>query len=113
VAVDKNNSRIKINSYTIFILFLIKMNEEEQPIDFDLPITITTVKTYTQFYIKKINIVFGKDAEVNVILFDTVNSIPLYETILIPVEVYTLWQYDQEQIITYCKNYLQTKFSIL
>lgn len=89
------------------------MNEEEQPIDFDLPITITTVKTYTQFYIKKINIVFGKDAEVNVILFDTVNSIPLYETILIPVEVYTLWQYDQEQIITYCKNYLQTKFSIL
>ena len=29
------------------------MNEEEQPIDFDLPITITTVKVYTQFYIKK------------------------------------------------------------
>ena len=88
------------------------MNEEEQPINFDSPITITTVKVYNQFYIKKINIVFGKDAEVNVILFDTVNSTPIYETILIPVETYTQWQYNESQIIDYCKTYLQNKYSM-
>ena len=88
------------------------MNEEEQPINFDSPITITTVKVYNQFYIKKINIVFGKDAEVNVILFDTVNSIPIYESILIPVETYTQWQYNESQIIDYCKTYLQNKYSM-
>lgn len=88
------------------------MNEEEQPIDLNSPITITTVKVYNQFYIKKINIVFGKDAEVHVCLFDTMNSLPLYETIYIPIETYTQWQYDQEQIINYCKNYLQSKYNV-
>ena len=86
------------------------MSEQEQPIDFDSPITITTVKVYNQFFIKKINIVFGKDAEVNVVLFDTVNAIPIYEIILIPVETYSQWQYDQTQIINYCKTYLQNKY---
>ena len=83
-----------------------------QAIDLDSLITITTVKTYTQFYIKKINIVFGQDAEVEVCMFDTSNSNYLYETILIPIQTYTQWQYDQEQIIAYCKNYLQTKYTV-
>jgi hypothetical protein len=86
------------------------MSAQEQAIDFDSPITITTVKVYNQFFIKKINIVFGKDAEVNVVLFDTVNSIPIYEIILIPVETYSQWQYDETQIINYCKIYLQNKY---
>jgi hypothetical protein len=107
MAINKNYSRLKINIYNNK-----KMNnEEEQPIIFDIPITITTVKEYTRFYIKKINIVFGKDAEVNVTLFTTSN-LALYETILIPVEVYIQWQYDQEQIINYCKNYLQSKYNV-
>jgi len=78
-----------------------------QPIDLDSPITITTVKRYTQFYIKKINIPFGEDAQIDVCIFDFQNSNYLYETITIPIDLYSSWKYDEAQIIEFCKNYIQ------
>jgi hypothetical protein len=81
---------------------------------FDADVVITTSITYSKFIVRNIQIKFGEPAKVDVMLIQKIPvSIPLYETIIIPIEVYTLWQYDEEQIINYCKNYLQTKFSTL
>lgn len=82
-----------------------------QPIDLDSPITITTIKRYTQFYIKKIDIPFGEDAQVHVCILDIPNSNYLYETITIPIDLYSSWKYDEEQIIDFCKNYIQDMFA--
>jgi hypothetical protein len=80
--------------------------------NFDMPITITTVKTYTKFTIKKINIPFEQDAEVEVMIMDTEDNIGIYETIIIPKEIYTGWFYSTELVIEYCKNYLQNKYNL-
>ncbi len=83
------------------------------PIDLDSPITITTIKLYTQFYIKKIDIPFGEDAQVHVCILDIPNSNYLYETITIPIDLYSSWKYDEEQIIDFVKNYIQDKYADL
>lgn len=87
--------------------YIIKMNTN----NFDNPITITTVKTYTKFTIKKINIPFEEDAQVEVMIMDT-DNIGIYENIIIPKETYTGWFYSTEMVIDYCKNYLQNKYNI-
>jgi hypothetical protein len=80
---------------------------------FDQNIVITTITTYNRFEIRNIKIEFQEPAKVDCLLFQIEPATaPLYETIEIPVEVYTQWQYDQEQIIDYCKNYLQTKYNV-
>lgn len=84
--------------------YIIKMNSN----DFDNP--ITTVKTYTKFTIKKINIPFEQDAEVEVMIMDTADNIGIYENIIIPKETYTGWAYSTELIVDYCKTYLQNKY---
>jgi len=81
-------------------------------IPFDMDVDITTKITYSKFVIRYIKIEFEEPARVDVMLIQKIPaSTPLYETILIPVEVYTEWQYDQSQIIDYCKTYLQNKYA--
>lgn len=79
---------------------------------FDADVVITTSITYSKFVIRNIEIKFGEPAKVDIMLIQkTEATIPLYEIISIPVEIYTAWQYDEEQIITYCKTYLQNKYT--
>lgn len=76
-------------------------------VNFDSEITVTRVTKYTSFTIMNINIQFNQPASVDVVLHGETDTI---ENIKIPVEVYTAWQYDETQIIQYCKNFLQTKY---
>lgn len=77
--------------------------------DFDNPVVMTTVKTYNVFQIRKIIIPFEQDAEVEVMLIDT-DNVCVFETVIIPLEVYTGWAYSTELIVDYCKTYLQNKY---
>lgn len=75
-------------------------------ISLENPFIVTT--NYTKFIISNIEIKFNQPAKVLVqLLQDEPASIGLYKTIEIPVEAYENWSYNQEQIITYIKNYLQ------
>jgi hypothetical protein len=74
--------------------------------DFDNPVVMTTVKTYNFFSIRKIMIPFEQDAEVEVMLVDT-DNVCIFETVIIPLEVYTGWTYSTELVVDYCKTYLQ------
>jgi hypothetical protein len=76
---------------------------------FDNDITVTTVKTYTKFFIRNIDIRFNEPARVDILLKGA--DCFEYETVEIPVEIYTGWQYDQMQIVDYCKTYLQNKYT--
>jgi hypothetical protein len=79
---------------------------------FDENIVITTVVTYNRFEIRNIKIEFQELAKVDCLLFQIEPATaPLNEIIEIPVETYTQWQYDQTQIINYCKTYLQNKYA--
>lgn len=79
---------------------------------FDADVVITTSITYSKFVIRDIKIQFGEPAKVDVMLIQKIPvSIPLYEIISIPVEIYITWQYDEQQIINYCKTYLQNKYT--
>ena len=79
---------------------------------FDADVVITTSITYSKFVIRDIKIQFGEPAKVDVMLIQKIPvSIPLYEIISIPVEIYNTWQYDEQQIINYCKTYLQNKYT--
>jgi hypothetical protein len=77
--------------------------------DFDNPVVMTTVKTYNFFSIRKIMIPFEQDAEVEVMLVDT-DNVCIFETVIIPLEVYTGWTYSTELVVDYCKTYLQNKY---
>jgi hypothetical protein len=77
--------------------------------DFDTPIVMTTVKTYNVFQIRKIIIPFEQDAEVIVMLVDS-DNVCIFETVIIPLTVYTGWAYQTELIVDYCKTYLQNKY---
>jgi len=77
--------------------------------DFDNPVVMTTVKTYNFFSIRKIIIPFQQDAEVEVMLVDT-DNVCIFETVIIPLEVYTGWTYSTELVVDYCKTYLQNKY---
>lgn len=77
--------------------------------DFDNPVVMTTVKTYNFFSIRKIIIPFEQDAEVEVMLVDT-DNVCIFETVIIPLEVYTGWTYSTELVVDYCKTYLQNKY---
>jgi len=77
--------------------------------DFDNPVVMTTVKTYNIFSIRKIIILFEQDAEVQVMLVDT-DNVCIFETVIIPFEVYTNWTYSTEMVVDYCKTYLQNKY---
>jgi hypothetical protein len=77
--------------------------------DFDTPIVMSTVKTYNFFSIRKIMIPFEQDAEVEVMLVDT-DNVCIFETVIIPLEVYTGWTYSTELVVDYCKTYLQNKY---
>lgn len=78
--------------------------------DFDNPVVTTTVKTYNVFSIRKIIIPFEQDAEVIVMLIDTDNVCNIFETVIIPVSVYSGWTYSTEMVVDYCKTYLQNKY---
>ena len=78
---------------------------------FDTPIVMSTVKTYTLFQIRKIIIPFEQDAEVIVMLIDT-DNVCIFETVIIPLSVYTGWTYQTELIVDYCKTYLQNKYTV-
>lgn len=75
---------------------------------FDNELTITQVKKFTSFRIHNINIHINEPAVIDVFLEGQDSH---YEQVVIPVEVYTLWQYDIAQIQDYCKTYLQNKYS--
>jgi len=75
---------------------------------FDTNVVIITKRTYTKFIIRNIDIKFNEPAKVEVLLKGA--GIVEYETIEIPVETYTNWQFNQEQIVYYCKNYLEGKY---
>jgi hypothetical protein len=75
-------------------------------INFDTNVTRT--KTYTKFVVNNIEIKFGEPAKIDVMLLQNQPaSPPLYETIYIPVETYTNWQYNENTITDYCKTFLQ------
>ena len=74
--------------------------------DFTTPIVITTIKTYRKFFVKKINIQFNSDADVEVYMLENDNSFRI-ENITIPRDLYLEWKYDETYIIEFCKNYLE------
>lgn len=75
-------------------------------INFDTNVTRTTI--YIKFIITKIEIKFGEPAKIDVMLLQNEPaSTPLYQTIYIPVETYTNWQYNESTITDYCKTFLQ------
>lgn len=76
---------------------------------FDSELTITQVKRFTSFRIHNINIRVNEPAIIDVFLEGQDSQ---FEQILIPVEVYTMWQYDISQIESYCKTYLQNKYTL-
>lgn len=77
--------------------------------EFTTPIVITTIKTYRKFLIKKINIPFNNDADVEVWLMDNDNVFKI-ENITIPRDLYLEWKYDENYIIDFCKNYLESLY---
>lgn len=77
--------------------------------DFSTPIVIKTIKTYRKFFIKKINIPFNNDAEVEVWLMDDDNVFKI-ENIIIPRALYLEWKYDEAYIIDFCKTYIEEKY---
>ena len=79
--------------------------------DFDIPVVMTTVKTYNIFSIRKIIIPFEQDAEVEVMLVDT-DNVCIFEKVIIPVSVYSGWTYSTEMVVDYCKTYLQNKYTV-
>jgi hypothetical protein len=82
-------------------------------IPFDNNIVITTTTSYNNFVIRSITIKLNEPAIIEVMLNqDKPASAPLFETIIIPVEVYTNWSYSTELIIDYCKTYLQNKYML-
>jgi hypothetical protein len=80
-------------------------------IPFDMDVVITTSITYSKFVIRNIEIKFGEPAKVDVMLIQKIPvSTPLYETIFIPVDIYTNWAYDENTIIDFVKNYIQEMY---
>ena len=80
-------------------------------IPFDMDVVITTSITYSKFVIRDIKIQFGEPARVDVMLIQKIPvSTPLYETIFIPVDIYTNWQYNEDTITDFVKNYLQEMY---
>ena len=78
---------------------------------FDMDVVITTSITYSKFVIRDIKIQFGEPAKVDVMLIQKIPvSTPLYETIYIPVDIYTNWKYDENTIIDFVKNYIQEMY---
>jgi len=82
-------------------------------INFDMDVVITTSITYSKFVIRDIKIQFGEAAKIDVMLIQKIPvSTPLYETIYIPVEIYSNWKYDENTIIDFVKNYIQEMYNI-
>ena len=80
-------------------------------IPFDNNVVITTTTSYKNFVIRSITIKINEPALIEVMLNQLIPvSNPLFETITIPVEVYTNWSYSTELIVDYCKTYLQNKY---
>jgi len=80
-------------------------------IPFDMDVVITTSITYSKFTIRNIEIKFGEAAKIDVMLIQKIPvSTPLYDTIFIPVEIYTNWKYDENTIIDFVKNYIQEMY---
>jgi hypothetical protein len=80
-------------------------------IPFDMDVVITTSITYSKFVIRDIKIQFGEAAKVDVMLIQKIPvSTPLYDTIFIPVNVYSNWKYDENTIIDFVKNYIQEMY---
>ena len=78
---------------------------------FDMDVVITTSITYSKFVIRDIKIQFGEPAKVDVMLIQKIPvSTPLYDTIYIPVDVYSNWKYDENTIIDFVKNYIQEMY---
>jgi hypothetical protein len=75
---------------------------------FDHEVTITHVKRFTSFTIININIKLNEPARIDVILEGLDRH---FENIEIPVETYTMWQFDQEALLEYCKTFLQNKYA--
>jgi hypothetical protein len=77
-------------------------------IPFDFNVIITTSISYSTFVIRDIKIKLGEPALVEIMMFQTKPvTQPLYETISIPVDVYTNWKYDEDTIKDFVKNYIQ------
>jgi hypothetical protein len=80
-------------------------------IPFDIDVVITTSITYSKFTIRNIEIKFGEAAKVDVMLIQKIPvSTPLYDTIFIPVQIYSNWKYDENTIIDFVKNYIQEMY---
>jgi len=80
-------------------------------IPFDMDVVITTSITYSKFVIRNIEIKFGEAAKVDIMLIQKIPvSTPLYDTIYIPVDIYTNWKYDENTIIDFVKNYIQEMY---
>jgi hypothetical protein len=80
-------------------------------IAFDMDVVITTSITYSKFVIRDIKIQFGEPARIDVMLIQKIPvSTPLYDTIFIPVDIYTNWKYDENTIIDFVKNYIQEMY---
>ena len=78
---------------------------------FDIDVVITTSITYSKFVIRDIKIQFGEPARIDVMLIQKIPaSTPLYDTIYIPVDVYSNWKYDENTIIDFVKNYIQEMY---
>lgn len=81
-------------------------------IPFDMDVVITTSITYSKFTIRNIEIKFGEPAKVDVMLIQKIPvSTPLYDTIFIPVDIYTNWTYNENTIKDYVKNYIQEMYN--
>lgn len=81
----------------------------------EIPLDINIVKSivYSSFIVRNITIRFNEPAKVDLMLIPLVPvTEPAYETIYIPVDQYTHWQYDENVIIDYCKTYLQEKYQV-
>jgi len=78
---------------------------------FDMDVVITTSITYSKFVIRNIEIKFTEPAKVDVMLIQKIPvSTPLYETIFIPIDIYTNWQYNEDTITEFVKNYIQEMY---
>jgi len=80
-------------------------------IPFYMDVLITTSITYSKFVIRNIEIKFTEPAKVDVMLIQKIPvSTPLYDTIYIPIDIYTNWKYDENTIIDFVKNYIQEMY---
>ena len=80
-------------------------------IPFDMDVVINTSITYSKFVIRDIKIQFGEPARIDVMLIQKIPvSTPLYDTIYIPVDIYTNWQYNEDTITEFVKNYIQEMY---